>query len=575
MDVDLTRTVALLRGASTDLVGVEARAAAGGLPRSVRETLSAFSNGTGGILILGLDERAGSAVVGGFDARKMRDDLASMCADEMYPPVRADIEIESVDGGHVVIAEVPELDPRYKPCYVKTRGEYGGSYIRGGDGDRRLTEYEIGLLHANQGQPRDDLEAVTEATVADLDEDSIARLLRRVRRRESGAFTNVPDDTALRRLGVLVEHDGRSVPTLAGLLALGSYPQQFFPQLNATFVAIPATAKDRIPPDGPRFLDNRTLDGPIPEIIDAAVTTAVRNMSRRGRIVGVGREDTYDYPVEALREAVTNALMHRDYGAHSRGTPVQIEMYQDRLEVRSAGGLFGLVTEDELGQEGTTSSRNSRLARLLQEVTLPGTDKVVCENRGTGIPAMIRSLRSAGMTPPRFDSRISRFLVTFPKHALLDTETLAWIGGLDQPGLSDGQCMALALMRERGSVTNGMLRQLGLERHEATAALSDLVVRGLAVRFGGRRYARYVLVEDRPTLPLGPQVTGSRQNRSAEIDRLFDAGGQLRKTEIMAITGLGPAMVARYLSELIRAGRIEATAGPRDRTRAYRRKGTG
>ena len=341
---DIEDVVELLRRRGTDLAGIEAKAAAGGLPRSVRETLSAFSNGTGGLLVLGLDERSRFGPAPGFDARKTRDDLASTCAQELSPPVRADIDIVSVGGADVVVADVPELDPRHKPCFVRVRGEYGGSYIRGGDGDRRLTENEIGLLHANQGQPRDDHEPVVGATLTDLDPDAVDRLLRRVRSRESTAFAGVSDEVALTRLGVVVDSDSGLVPTLAGLLALGSYPQQFFPQLNATFIAVPATAKDRVPPGGPRFLDSRTLDGPLPMIVDGAVTAAIRNMSRRGRVSGIGREDAYDYPVEALREAVTNALMHRDYSPYSRGTQTQIEMYQDRLEIRNPGGLFGTVT---------------------------------------------------------------------------------------------------------------------------------------------------------------------------------------------------------------------------------------
>jgi ATP-dependent DNA helicase RecG len=304
-------------------------------------------------------------------------------------------------------------------------------------------------------------------------------------------------------------------------------------------------------------------------------------MSRRGQISGIGRADAYDYPVEALREAVTNALMHRDYSPYSRGTQTQIEMYQDRLEIRNPGGLFGTVTEDDLGQEGTSSSRNSWLARLLQDVTLPGTDQVVCENRGTGIPAMIQALRAAGMTAPRFDSRISRFQVTFPRHALLDADTLNWIASLGEQRLSDGQCMALALMRDRGSVTNGMLRQLGLERHDATAALADLVGRGLALRFGGRRYARYVLAERVPEIGLalrtepGKQSASLRRDRTAEIDQLFDVAATLRKAEVMDRAGLSAAMVNRYLNRLIAAGRVEPTAGPQARNRAYRRAGRG
>jgi ATP-dependent DNA helicase RecG len=260
-----------------------------------------------------------------------------------------------------------------------------------------MTEYEITLLHANRGQPHDDHDPVDGTTLADLDQPAVQRLLTRLRDREQSTFSGIPDEQALRRVGALVDGaDGTSTPSLAGLLALGQYPQQFFPQLNVTFVVIPATSKDSIPADGPRFLDNRTIGGPVPVMVEETVRAIIRNMATRGRISGVGREDVYDYPVEALREAVTNALMHRDYSPYSRGTQVQVEMYADRLVVRSPGGLFGTVTEDDLGQEGVSSSRNAFLARMLQDVTLPGTDRVVCENRGTGIPTMIHACAVLG-----------------------------------------------------------------------------------------------------------------------------------------------------------------------------------
>ena len=464
----ITDLVAMLRRRGTDLTDVEVKAAGGGLSKSLPETISAFSNDLGGTIILGLAERTGFGLADGFNAAKMRNDLASMCADSMSPPVRASIEIVDFEDGQVVVADVPALSPRLKPCFVKTKGEYAGSYTRGGDGNRRLTDYEIAQLHANRGQPRDDQDLVLEATVEDLDGGLVAALLRRVRERRP-SFADVSDEQALRRLKVLAAGpEGRLVPTLTGLLAVGTYPQEFFPQLNVTFVVVPATRMDLIPSDGPRFLDNRSFEGPIPVIVQDALRAITRNMTVSSRIEGAGREDRYEYPVEAVREAVANAVMHRDYSSLARGAQVQIEMYQDRLVVRSPGGIFGPISTEDLGDEGATSSRNQYLARLLEDVELPGSQRPVCENRGSGIPSMIQALRRVGMTTPKFDSSLNRFQVAFPKHALLDTGTYQWIAGLGQTGLSDTQFMALALMRDERPVTNQSLRLLGLERLEAT-----------------------------------------------------------------------------------------------------------
>lgn len=578
----LTDLVALLRRRGTDLSDVEVKAAGGGLPKSLPETISAFSNDLGGTIILGLAERTGFDLSEGFDAAKMRDDLASMCADNMSPPIRAHLEIVDFEGGQVVVADVPALDTQLKPCFVRSKGEYTGSYTRGGDGDRRLTDYEIAQLHANRGQPRDDQDLVPEASPEDLDAGLVAALLGRVRERRP-SFADVSDEQALRRLKVLsAGPDGRLVPTLTGLLAVGSYPQEFFPQLNVTFVVVPATGMDSIPTDGPRFLDNRSFEGPIPVIVQDALRAITRNMTVSSHVKGAGREDRYEYPLEAVREAVVNALMHRDYSPLARGTQVQIEMYQDRLVVRSPGGIFGPISTEDLGDEGATSSKNQFLARLLEDVGLPGSQRPVCENRGSGVPTMIQALRRVGMTMPKFDSSLNRFLVAFPKHALLDAETHHWIAGLGQAGLSDAQRMALALMRDNRPVSNQSLRLLGLERHEATAALADLVARDVVVKQGGRRYAQYVLA-DHP-LSTSPQAKFSfdeggsaferrpaMSDRVAQILALFDNGVVLTSGQVAQAVGLKKPMATRHLNRLMALGIIEATAPIRSKSRAYRR----
>lgn len=586
---DLELLVTSLRTHGTDNLDVEAKASTPALPKSVRETLSSFSNESGGTLLLGLAEEQEFAAVGVDDPKKVRDDLASLCADGMEPPVRAEIEIVTFEGVSLVVATVPELPRNQKPCYVKDQGLYTGSYTRAGDGDRRLTQYEVGVLLANRGQPRDDAEPVPEADPSDLDSTAVAQLLTRVRTRQPIAFGSADDETALRRLRILVPSEDRLVPSIAGLLALGSYPQQFFPQLNVTFVSIPATSKDRVPPEGPRFLDNQTISGSIPVMVAETLRVITRNMSTRVSVTGAGRQDTFDYPLEALREAVVNALLHRDYSAGARGTQVQIEMYQDRLMIRNPGGLFGTVTEEDLGEEGVSSSRNGHLSTLLMDTAMPGGELLVAENRGSGIPAMLATLRRAGMTTPVFMSRIGNFTVTFPKHSLLDASTVAWLRTLGA-GLSEAQCMALALMREGRTVTNSSMRQLGLDSREATVALVGLVERGLARTWGGRRYAQYAVetkyLGDKAAQlaipdPIGPseidETPSQREGRLPiaerldQVRQLFRPGVALSAAEVaVALGDVGERSALNYLGRLIELGEIEATAPPRSTLRRYR-----
>ncbi|MFI5931594.1 ATP-binding protein [Actinoplanes sp. NPDC051494] len=523
------------------------------------------------MVILGLDENDDFRPAHGFDAGRIRDALASACSDDLQPPVRAEIDIVPFGGALVVVAEVDELDPRFKPCYVAARGEYNGSFTRGGDGDRRLTDFEIHLLHTNRGQPDDDRRPVAGATPDDLEQGEVQAFVERVRRRQPRPFTGLSTEQVLRRLNVLAEdEDGQLRPTLGGLLALGTYPQQFFPQLNATFVVYPGLSEQDIPANGPRFLDNRSFDGPIPVIVDEAVTAILRNTSVRSFIEGTGRTDVYDYPAEAIREAVANALLHRDYSPYSRGAPVQITLYADRLTVANPGGLFGAVTEDDLGAEGVNSTRNSVLAKLLQDIRLPETGRMVSENRASGIPTMLRELRRIGSPPPEFHSRITRFKVIMPRHALLGDETMTWISGLGQAGLTPTQHLALAEMRAGRPVTNGTMRNLGLEARRATVELSDLVSRGVAVRVGERRHARYLLA------PAPDPASRKKADPPAgSVEEIVWAaladGSELSRRDLEERTGLSQGSVTRALNTLEGEQRITATAPVRSPRRRYRR----
>jgi ATP-dependent DNA helicase RecG len=303
--------------------------------------------------------------------------------------------------------------------------------------------------------------------------------------------------------------------------------------------------------------------------VDEAVAAVLRNTSVRSVIEGVGRRDVYDYPVEALRELIANALVHRDYSPYSRGTPVQIVLYADRLTIANAGGLFGSVTEDDLGREGVSSTRNPVLMKLLQDVFIPGTDRTVCENRASGIPTVIRELRRNDSALPEFYNRITRFKVILPRHALLTDDMVRWIRDIGAGQLSPTQQIALAQMRQGRTVTNQTMRNLGLDGRRATTELADLVNTDLAVRLGQRRHSRYVLGPV-AVAPNTRAVVALPAERETIILDALKAGDAVSRREIEKVTRLPQITVLRALESLIEAGKVEATAGPRSPHRRYK-----
>jgi predicted HTH transcriptional regulator len=134
-------------------------------------------------------------------------------------------------------------------------------------------------------------------------------------------------------------------------------------------------------------------------------------MKTRSVVRGLYRADTDEYPLTALREAIVNALAHRDLSQWGQGSPVQVQLFSDRLIVHNPGGLYGPVTVESLGKEGISASRNLLLLKILED-TPTGGRNVVCENRGSGVGAMLQALRSAGLPDAEFEDKISTFRVT-------------------------------------------------------------------------------------------------------------------------------------------------------------------
>jgi ATP-dependent DNA helicase RecG len=487
-----------IRVAGTDVHDIEVKKALGGAPKSLPETISAFANGVGGLIILGLDEDAGFIPVGA-DAQKLAVALGNACADSVEPPIRATVDIVHVDSVPVAVCLIPELGNSRKPCFVKTQGLERGSYIRGHDGDRHLTTYEIHSFLSLRGQPHDDQAIVDDATIGDLDESLIARLLERLRRTRSQIFTTQDDVTVLRMVGVLGA-DGVH-PTLAGLIAVGVYPQQFFPQLDITFVAFP-TVDGRPLPGGTRFLDNMSIDGSIPTMIDIAESALMRNMTRAAAINGAGREDILEYPLEAVRELIVNAIMHRDYHPLAQGTQIRMEMYPDRLAITSPGGIFGAVDVDALTHVPITSSRNSVLGKLLEDVEMPRTGRTVAENRGSGLIAVSAALEDAEMKPARITSTLSRFTVElFRRQSLTprtdhDSLTPQATGSPIPDQLTQRQEEVMNLLQQGPVTTVELSEQLGITRQAVLKHLTALKDMGLITPIGNR-YSKNVRWEKR------------------------------------------------------------------------------
>ncbi|MEL4153870.1 ATP-binding protein [Corynebacterium bovis] len=313
-------------------------------------------------------------------------------------------------------------------------------------------------------------------------------------------------------------------------------------------------------PDGERFLDNVRCEGSASVMVEDALAVLRRNMNKAAVIDGHGRADRYDYPLEVLRELLVNAVMHRDYSPGAQGSQVTVELYADRIVVQNPGGLYGPVTVESLGGVlPVSSSRNALLSKFFEDAPDPVTGKVLAENRGSGIPTVLRALHDADMTPPDFRSTLVSMEVSVPHHALLTPDTLTWISGLPGAPFSRSQTQAPAVLRSGRRVNSSLLQGWGLDPIEATRTLSELVKLGIIRKINDRRWAQYTLA-----------VPTSGTTPAEQILAAFEGRDELTRRQIEEATGIPRPTVNRHLAALITDGRLVGVNEPYSPHRAYR-----
>lgn len=415
MQTEALRTlISDIRKLKSESQTIELKAAERGCPTRLFDTLSSFSNqDEGGILIFGVDEKDDYTVCGVYDAQDLQKKVTEQCK-QMEPTVRALFTICEIDGKTIVSAEIPGVDISERPVFYKGVGRIKGSYVRVGESDEPMSEYEIYSYEAFRKRIRDDIRTVDYAKMKLFDEQRLGRYLMAVKQERRNLSENVSDQEILELMGVQTDN----VPTLAGLMTFSKYPQAYFPQLCITAVVLPGTTQGVAGVDGERFIDNKRITGAIPDMLEEAVEFVRLNSRTKTIIDEEGRRrDKPEYPVKAVREAILNALVHRDYSVHTENVPIRIEMYRDRMEIINSGGLYGKISIDALGKV-RPETRNAALANMLELLK-------VTENRYSGIPTMRTEFLNAGLPIPVFSAVHGEFKVIMKNGYYSENEDLS------------------------------------------------------------------------------------------------------------------------------------------------------
>ena len=363
--------------------------------------LVAFSNLEGGMVLLGVDD---DGTIAGLTRKNLEEWVMTACRDKIPPGIIPAFQtIRDVEPGKdVAVVRVPRGGDVHSQWH-ENRNTY---YIRVGSQSREPTPQELGRLFQQRGMFRADLRPVSGTSIDDLDRRRLKDYFGRVRQQD------VPIDDDIggwQTLLVNTEIMAEERVTLSGMLLFGNTPNRFLPQAGIDAAAFPGTekdyaAKERLTLRGP-MTPLMGTDGEILErgLVEQAWEFVRRNISVTATLEdGVRRVERLTYPVEAVRETVVNALIHRDYLLSN--TDIELAIYRDRMEVISPGKLPNGITPERM-RAGTRATRNQLLKDVMR-------DYGYLEHMGMGVPRkIVRGMNEHNQTDPDLIEEGERFIV--------------------------------------------------------------------------------------------------------------------------------------------------------------------
>jgi ATP-dependent DNA helicase RecG len=284
------------------------------------------------------------------------------------------------------------------------------------------------------------------------------------------------------------------------------------------------------------LIKRQSFDEPLPRLIRRVWEFIGTQVRQETRLHDLFFWERAEYPAFAWQEAIVNAVAHRDYGIS--GTPIEVLMFDDRIEVKSPGTLpEPLTLEDLRARRNVHLSRNPRIVQVLKAFDL-------MQEVGEGIPRMYREMEMSGLRPPEFDQDRLHFYVTLRNTPVYDTETMHFLEGFRDRALNDRQVRALAHAFQTGAFTRVRYQELNAVdsdlAHQEIAAMLDL---GVVQREGRGRGTRYVVADTSIML-------------EERLRRYLQERGSISSSEYCQLVGVSQRKALRDLSTLVEAGRM-------------------
>jgi ATP-dependent DNA helicase RecG len=500
------------------------------------EPISSFAMTDGGLIVLGIDDKR----------RLIGCEMSQQVLDRVRRAAHGcgvDIQMKAIKvaGIPLTVVAVPEVRGR-----IVTTPD--GRLLRrvGSDSVPLVGDAMARFVREREDRAAED-EALPVFDAADFDVDLVNTAL------AQDARPPVDGPELLRGLidlGVAVPQSppADAQVTLAAALLFAKAPERFVP--GATLQVIRRVGVGPAP--GPTEA-REELSGPLTQVLDDALAFISEHTKRYQVVQGTRRTVLPEYPVEVLREALLNALSHRDYGL--KGGTIDVTVWDDRVEVRSPGSLPGPITVDNMRSEHY--SRNRRLMRVLKLLGL-------VEEYGEGVDRMIQQMEARLMEPPMFAATPTSVTVTLRNRFLIDVEDQAWLALLGHLNLSPSERRALVVARREGGVTPRRLRRL-MPAVDVDAVLRTAVVKGLLVRAGQAGGATYQLSDELVMRAGSSGLEAQSRKRQMLLDEM-QRRGSVSTTEGADLLAEDMATVRHLLNDLVLAGLAKAEG----RTRARR-----
>jgi ATP-dependent DNA helicase RecG len=415
--------------------------------KEVVETSGAFANTKGGVILIGASDRG--EIKGIRIGKETLKDWANQISQSTEPRVIPEIELGEVDGESLVIIRIKEFP--IKPVSVK--GRY---FRRVGNSNRIMAMQEIAQMHFHSVDMSWDKFPARDASIDDIDHDKVKRYIKRAN--EAGRRKIEDDEKPLQVLEKL-ELIKEGQPTWAAILLFRKDPRRL---LSQAAIHCGRFKEETI------VIDDRMIEGTIIEQVDEAMDFIRKNINVQFVMTGrPAREQIWDYPLEALREALINAVCHRDYTVPSN---TDVRIYDDKLIVWSPGGLpFGITIED-LYKPHSSVLRNKGIGGIFYDMGW-------IEQWGSGIDKMRNACVKAGIPEPQLEE-YQGFRVVFRK----DVYTEEYLRNLD---LNERQIKAVTYVKQKGKITNKEYQEIcSTSERTATRDLSNLVSIGLFEQIG-------------------------------------------------------------------------------------------